>query len=142
MPSDLRDHSKGGKTAMSSADWETLVSEIVSDRRMAKRVNLRYPVEISGFDRAGKLFCEKTFTTDISATGCRAVLQEPLERGDTISIKLLGKLDPDPAAAVPQMFQIAWRAYKEGVWMVGALKLTEDKLWHVDFPKKSQFKDP
>jgi len=103
-------------------------------------VNLRFPVQVSGFTGTGKLFCKNTYTTDISATGCRVILDEVVARGDTIGLKLLIKAEPGAPIVKPQMFQILWRARKDGVWMVGALKLTDDKFWMVDFPEKSPFK--
>jgi hypothetical protein len=97
-------------------------------------------VQVSGFTGTGKLFCKNTYTTDISATGCRVILDEVVARGDTIGLKLLIKAEPGAPIVKPQMFQILWRARKDGVWMVGALKLTDDKFWMVDFPEKSPFK--
>jgi hypothetical protein len=130
------------KTMIARTDWEILAQQTTEERRRGKRVFLRFPVEVSGSDRQGKPFCESTFTTDISATGCRAELNEPVEVGDTIAIKLIGKFDPNPAASKPQRFQIAWRTCTANVWTVGARKLTEGKFWHVEFPDKIPPKTP
>lgn len=156
MPRDTREVYKRGRMPISQADvvdpdrrepkpiarsdWEILAQQTTEERRRGKRVNLRFPVEVSGTNGDGKLFCESTFTTDISATGCRVVLNEVVESGDVVSIKLAGKLEPNPAASKPQMFQIAWRIRKDNVWTVGARKLTEGKFWHVDFPEKFPLK--
>jgi hypothetical protein len=138
----LRDESDVAKRtvmAMPHTDWEFIARETVSNRRRGKRVNLRYPVEVTGFDRAGKLFCENTVTTNVSATGCRVELKENVERGNTVAIKMLVKNSaPDAPVSKPQMFQIIWRARKNNVWVVGALKMTGDKFWQVDFPPQPQ----
>ena len=126
--------------AAAQTDWEILAQQTVDERRKEKRVNLRFPVQVSGFTTTGKLFCKNTYTTDISATGCRVVLDEVVERGDMIGLKLLIKAEPGAPITKPQMFQILWRARKDNVWMVGALKMTEDKFWQVEFPDKSPFK--
>ena|ERR1700691_3931521 len=126
--------------AAAQTDWEILAQQTVDERRKEKRVNLRFPVQVSGFTSTGKLFCKNTYTTDISATGCRVVLDEVVARGDMIGIKLLIKAEPGAPITKPQMFQILWRARKDNVWMVGALKMTEDKFWQVEFPDKSPFK--
>jgi hypothetical protein len=128
------------KPATSQTDWEILAQQTIDERRKERRVNLRFPVQVSGFSNDGKLFCKNTFTTDISATGCRVELEELVERGDTIGIRLLVNASPDAPVSKPQMFQILWRARRENIWMVGALKLSEDKFWHVEFPEKSPFK--
>jgi hypothetical protein len=124
------------KTTVVRTDWEILAQQTMEERRRGKRVFLRFPVEVSGTNRAGKPFVESTFTTDISATGCRVELNEIVENGDTVGIKLVGKFDPNPAASKPQMFQIAWRKRSDNIWTVGARKLTEGKFWHVEFPDK------
>ena len=136
-PGEARDHEKN---APAQTDWEILAQQTVDERRKEKRVNLRFPVQVSGFTTTGKLFCKNTYTTDISATGCRVVLDEVVERGDMIGLKLLIKAEAGVPIIKPQMFQILWRARKDNVWMVGALKLTEDKFWQVEFPDKSPFK--
>ena len=136
-PADAGDH---GKTATAQTDWNVLAQQTIDERRKEKRVNLRFPVQVSGFTGTGKLFCKNTYTTDISATGCRVILDEVVARGDTIGLKLLIKAEPGAPIVKPQMFQILWRARKDGVWMVGALNLTDDKFWMVDFPEKSPFK--
>jgi hypothetical protein len=124
------------KTTVVRTDWEILAQQTMEERRRGKRVFLRFPVEVSGTNRAGKPFVESTFTTDISATGCRVELNKIVENGDTVGIKLVGKFDPNPAASKPQMFQIAWRKRSDNIWTVGARKLTEGKFWHVEFPDK------
>jgi len=129
-----------GKIAAAQTEWEILAQQTIDERRKEKRVNLRFPVQVSGFTSTGKLFCKNTYTTDVSATGCRVVLDEVVACGDMIGIKLLIKAEPGAPIIKPQMFQILWRARKDNVWMVGALKMTEDKFWMVEFPDKSPFK--
>jgi hypothetical protein len=124
------------KSTVVRTDWEILAQQTMEERRRGKRVFLRFPVQVSGTNREGKPFNESTFTTDISATGCRVELKAIVESGDTIGIKLVGKFDPNPAASKPQMFQIAWRKRTDNIWTVGARKLTEGKFWHVEFPDK------
>jgi hypothetical protein len=130
------------KTTVVRTDWEILAQQTMEERRRGKRVFLRFPVEVSGTNREGKPFSESTFTTDISATGCRVELNAIVESGDTVGIKLVGKFDPNPAASKPQMFQIAWRKRTDNIWTVGARKLTEGKFWHVEFPDKPPTKIP
>jgi PilZ domain-containing protein len=122
-------------------DWEILAQQTAEERRKGKRVNLRYPVEVSGSDRAGKPFRELTYTTDISAKGCRIALDEFVNRGDIIAIRLLLHPKSDAPPSKPQLFRIAWRAFRDRLWMIGAMKLTDDKMWHVEFPDKLPIKN-
>jgi hypothetical protein len=140
---DLTDSSNsndGEKSSRALTDWEVLDLEIAKDRRKEKRVFLRFQVEVSGFDPAGNLFRANGFTTDISATGCQVAIDEYVERGDIVAMKLLTKSEPNAPVSKPQRFQILWRERKENVWTVGALKLTGEKFWQVDSPENSPFK--
>lgn len=135
-----RSKSMDGETPLTITDWESLTAEVVTDRRRGKRVNLRFPVEISGLNHDGKSFCEHTHTTNISASGCRAELNEVVERGDLVSIKLVVRSDPGLVVCQAQQFRIVWRERRNNVWTVGALKLTAEQLWHVAFPDKPPLK--
>jgi hypothetical protein len=118
------------------SDWEALSKEFNLDRRAGKRVNLKFPIEVSGFNRLGLLFAESTQTDDISESGCRFSLKESVNRGDVIAVKLLNRKGEHRLAARAELFQIVWRAQERGVWTIGALKLRTDKFWEVNFPPK------
>ncbi len=118
------------------SDWEALSKEFNLDRRSGKRVHLRYPIEVSGFTRAGTLFAEFTQTMDISESGCRFTLKEPVRRNDVVAIKLLRRHgDPDVMSRA-ELFQIVWRERGGTHWYVGALKLRDERFWEVSFPPK------
>ena len=46
----------------SLTDWNELVNEITVDRRSGKRLRLNFSIEITGFDRTGRFFTERTKT--------------------------------------------------------------------------------
>jgi len=125
-------------------DWEALSREINKDRRRGKRVNLKFPIEVSGFNRMGMLFAETTETDDVSESGCRFKLAATVERGDVVAIKLLSRLRPDRSNARAELFQVAWRAAQkdDDGWSVGALKLRDDKFWEVNFPPRNPPESP
>ena len=58
---------------MPLTEWELLSREVMQDRRKGKRVCLTFPIEVSGFDRSGRLFSERTVTQDISEAGVLAL---------------------------------------------------------------------
>ena len=118
------------------SDWEALSRELNLDRRSGKRVHLRFPIEVSGFTRAGSLFTERTQTSDISESGCRFTLNEPVKRDDVVAIKLLRHHDNPDVVSRAELFQIVWRERGGKSWFVGALKLRDDKFWEVSFPPK------
>lgn len=118
------------------SDWEALSKELNIDRRAGIRVNLKFPIEVSGFSRPGTLFVECTETSDISESGCRFALKETVNRGDVIAIKLLNRQSENGGAARAELFQIVWRACQDEIWSIGALKLRNEKFWEVNFPPK------
>jgi hypothetical protein len=124
------------KTKTGLTDWEELVKGLAGDRRGSKRVNLICAIEISGIDRLGVSFSERTATQDISEFGCRIQTALPLERGDVVALKLLvnGETVSDE---IPHFFEIVWTVNNATGRSVGARKIQGKKIWKIDFPKPS-----
>src|SRR5713226_2833225 len=120
----------GGGGEMRSTDWEALSEEASQDRRKGKRIPLSYRIEVTGFDRAGRLFAEHTTTSNISEEGCRFVVKTPLQRGDVVAIKLMSREPSLPPQNRSLLFQVAWIAREQDGWAVGALKLQPENIWH------------
>lgn len=113
--------------AHATADW-------VFDRRKAKRLFLYFPIEISGVDREGQPFLERTKTEDISEIGCRLDTKTQVRCGDVMEIKLMappGTLFPEEA---PHQFEVMWVKPTKAGWSVGARKIQDGKIWKVTFP--------
>ena len=116
-------------------NWDELLQGVVDDRRRGKRLLLTYPIEISGTDRQGRTFAERTRTLDISESGCRIVTNAPLAPGDVISIRLLvpdGVDDPQEKTVCP--FEVIWVEHFDSGWTAGTQKLAGNKPWKVTFP--------
>jgi len=74
----------------SQANWkEFTTEETTKERRRGRRARLVLPIEVSGIDEAEGIFCERTFTNDISEKGCSFHVSHSLEPGDMVAIKLL-----------------------------------------------------
>jgi len=121
-------------------DWEALCHEAMRDRRRGKRVPLTYAIEVSGLDRAGRLFTEHTTTTNISEDGCCFQIKNSLERGDVVAIKLLRCQPEKPLANRSLLFQIAWTARERDGWFAGAVKLQPETIWPATFPPKGKLR--
>ena len=123
-------------------NWDEVVNEISEDRRAGKRLRLNFSIEMTGFDRTGRLFTERTKTDDISEIGCRFDLLTPVERGAVVAIKLL----PPGYATLPEekplLFEIMWVVARTNCWTVGTRKLQGDKIWKVTFPPANQSPKP
>ena len=115
-------------------NWDELVKSVASDRRAGKRLNLSFSVEISGIDRSGVSFSERTKTQDISELGCRLETTLPLERADVVAIKLLlhGETIPNENS---HLFEIMWTVNNARGRIIGTRKLKSEKIWKVTFPE-------
>ncbi len=125
------------KTA-TQTEWEALSQQVGRDRRKCKRVPLVFAIEVSGFDRTGRLFSECTTTSDISDTGCRFQLKTQVQRGDVVAIKLLSRRKDQLPSSKPLLFQIAWVAAATEGWDAGALQLQHENFWHMVFPPNNR----
>ena len=121
----------------SQKEWEALSLEAQEDRRKGKRVPHTYPVEVSGLDPAGRLFSERTVTTNVSETGCCFQVKTRLERGAVVAIKLLSRQKETPHPAKAVLFQIIWVAPDADGLTVGTLKLQQEQMWNLAFPPKN-----
>src|ERR1700693_5823770 len=82
--------------------------ESAFDRRKARRLFLNFPVELSGVDRTGQPFVERTKTEDISDTGCRLVTAMAVKRGDMVNIRLTNPPGTRFPEELAQQFEVMW----------------------------------
>lgn len=118
-------------TVRSVVNWEDLGICGNQDRRSETRVLKAIPIEVTGFDVAGKFFVEPTKTIDISETGCAFRLTRRVERGGIIAIKVMNT--KNNAASSPLMYQIARATAQRDGWIHGAAKLQTRSLWSIVF---------
>jgi hypothetical protein len=108
------------------------------DTRMAsahlqERRELRYEVpievEISGLDRSGQVYHERTFTKDVSEWGCGFTASVELKVDDIVAISLVAGSHEGCANLPTSLFQVV-RVVPEGEgWLVGAWKMNNEKMW-------------
>lgn len=118
----------------SQTKWKDFTEETLKDRRKGRRAQLVFPIEVSGIDRTGRIFCQRTYTNNVSEKGCSFHLSQSLQRGDIVAIKLLYGPDPQSPKNKPLLFQICWIAQESHGWMAGALKLQPENFWPAVFP--------
>jgi PilZ domain len=119
-------------------DWESLSVEASRDRRRETRIPLVFPIEVSGFDRRGRFFTERSKTSDVSANGCRFRISTEIARGALIAIKLVSRNSEQTLPERPLLFQVARLEKKEDGWILGAAKLQPENLWCIAFPPLTQ----
>ncbi len=108
--------------------------EWIFDRRKAKRLFLHFPIEVSGVDREGLPFSERTRTEDISDRGCRLEMNAPVNRGDLVDIRLIAPPGPKFPREDPHKFEVMWVQEKTSGWSIGAREIHDERIWKVSFP--------
>ena len=119
---------------MKAKELEDLPRHSNLDRRREPRLSISFPIEVSGFDRNGKFFSERTTTDDISDHGCRFQLQAELDPTTVVAVKVLR---PDGPLSEPTkliLYQIARVQKGADGSMIGAAKLQSENIWCVTFP--------
>jgi len=119
-------------------NWEELSAEASRDRRREKRIPLVFPIEVSGFDRNGRFFSERTITADVSEGGCRFQLKTEVERGSVVAIKLVSRHTNRLQPERPLLFKVSRVVEESNGWTLGAAKLQPESLWCIAFPPQKQ----
>ncbi len=91
-----------------------------ADRRHDARIVVNAPVEIGEIDEHGRQITERTFIEDVSDFGCRFSIRGTVQKGDTVSIRILnldGKALPESAA---KLFEVMWVGKTPSSCVVGA----------------------
>ena len=101
---------------------------LVDRRRAERRILVNVPVEVSQVAGEGHHFVERTFIEDVSDFGCRFTTRNPLQKGDSISVKLLGQVGSNSLEDEPRLYEVMWVAPKEHSYIVGARVLQGEKL--------------
>lgn len=104
------------------------------ERRREPRKPLALPIGVSGFDRNGRFFTERTATLDVSNLGCRFPLRVEMGKDSVVAIHVLHSGDSLEADSPPVLFRLAWVKRTEQGWTLGAEQLQPDHPWSAHFP--------
>jgi hypothetical protein len=99
----------------------------IDRRRSERRILLNVPVEITELSGEGHHITERTFIEDVSDFGCRFSTRGPIQQGDTVSMRLLGRNGRALPDEEPRLYEIMWVAKKEHGSTVGARILSSEK---------------
>jgi hypothetical protein len=103
-------------------------------KRREDRLSVSIPVEITGIDRVGHLFTERTLVENVTEVGCRFNTQTQLQCGEIVAVKPLEPGEKSMTREQLQLFEIVWVAHHKAGCTVGARKLEGEKLANVKFP--------
>lgn len=116
----------------------------VDQRRAEPRILVNVPVVVSKVDGGGDAFSERTFIEDVSDFGCRFTTRNPLQKGDSVSVKPLGHGGSSLPDDEARLYEVMWVARKEHSYTVGARLLQGEKLAAIKFSQDNggQKNDP
>ena len=107
---------------------------VYDHKRREDRLVVSIPVEITGIDRVGHLFTERTLVENVTEIGCRFNTQKQLQCGEIVAVKPLEPGKKSMTQEQLQLFEIVWAAHHKAGCTVGARKLQGQKLANVKFP--------
>jgi hypothetical protein len=99
------------------------------ERRREPRARVNFPIEISGFDSHKRLFTERTFTLEVTSSGCRFSVSAPVENHSAIAIRVLlhrGGVETDLR---PMLFEVVGVEPGEFGYTLAAVKLQQGPVW-------------
>jgi hypothetical protein len=80
--------------------------EFVRRPRREQRVLSAFRVEICGFNRFGRLFTERTLTSNISDGGCQLSLLMEVEEKSVVALRVIERRNGREMDSRPALFQV------------------------------------
>jgi PilZ domain len=111
-------------------DWAGIAEETRLNRRREERQVIRFPIEVSGIDAQGKPFTERTTTEDVSESGVRFSLRNPLEFEAVVAVKLVHQDGPTFFVGKLVLYQVRRVDVQGELRLVGAVKLQSASIWN------------
>jgi hypothetical protein len=115
-------------------NWKEVTAEQKCERRRQARVNLRYPIEVSGFNLHGRYFTERTFTVDVSDGGCKFPLAIEVEKESVVAIRVITRRHGQETDTRPVLFHVNWVQAEPNAWTLGVSKLQAGAAWCSSIP--------
>jgi len=119
-------------------NWEETTRESKRERRHQTREEVKYPIEVSGFNRRGRYFTERTLTLDVSDGGCKFGLSNELEKGSVVAIRVITRRNGREIDARPVLFQVNWFQGLAKGWALGVSKLQSGADWCSGSPRDEE----
>lgn len=106
---------------------------VIERRKEERRIVMHVPDEVTKKDSEGHQITERTYIEDVSDFGCRFTARGPVQKGDTIALKIIGPHGNNLPDEEPRLYEIMWVAQKEHGTTVGARLVQGEKLSNAEF---------
>ena len=77
-----------------------------SNRRREPRLPLTFPIEVSGFERCGKYFVERTSCSDVGEASCAFLLRADIDADSVLAIRSFHWQNAGILESRPVLFQV------------------------------------
>jgi hypothetical protein len=105
-----------------------MASAHLQERREA-RYEVPIEIEISGLDRSGRVFHERTSTRDVSEWGCGFTSSVELKVDDIVALSVVAPAVQESATPRTSLFQVVRVTPEANGWLVGAWKMNRENIW-------------
>ena len=95
----------------------------VSNRRSEPRVPLTFPIEVSGFERSGKYFIERTSCFDVGEMSCAFPLHAEISADSVLAIRSFHWQNSSVMESMPVLFQVVRLEDRSDGRIVAAVRL-------------------
>lgn len=77
-----------------------------ANRRSEPRVSLTFPIEVSGFERSGRYFIERTSCCDVGEASCAFSLQTEISSDAVLAVRSFHWQNSSVMESMPVLFQV------------------------------------
>ena len=95
---------------------------MLSNRRSEQRRPSQFLLEVSGFDRRGRFFTERTACLDVGEISCAFRLRSEVAENAPVAIRVAGQ-NSEEIDFKPQLFQVVRVEEQTKGWMIGAIMM-------------------
>lgn len=99
------------------------------NRRSEPRAALTFPIEVSGFERSGKYFTERTSCSDVGEVSCAFTLCTPVALESVLAIRSFHWQNSNVMESRPVLFQVVRLEERDEDWVVATIRL-QPQLGH------------
>jgi hypothetical protein len=85
---------------------EEKIHFVAANRRSEPRVALTFPIEVSGFERSGRYFIERTSCCDVGEFSCAFSLQAEIASDAVLAIRSFHWQNSSVMESMPVLFQV------------------------------------
>jgi hypothetical protein len=97
------------------------------NRRGEPRLYVTFPIEVSGLDRRGKFFTERTSSTDFGDGSCAFLLLTEVEQDSVLAVRSFHWQNQSILDSRPVLFQVVRIERQAEKWLVGTIKFLAER---------------